>query len=298
MTNRQRKKQVAEELEPIPEDQREQWNTLVEKGRALVKENDSTIWQLVLLTGEIQTEYGLNKVERFGDEIGLARRTVFRYRWLNKAGIDEEFINKWSGLLNYSVILEILQHTGRISAPSTNYFLDYAVEHKMSARAMRVYMLDTIAPNNEREQVGQDIKLAIQDKQDYEGFSDYVKYQLEAIAEEFPEAAETLLRTAVINTDDLEELKIKAGILSDDEEKMVRQATYQSNKIRRYYRHLQDIKGDLVDHLEAGLEGSEELRLHLTKLKDISEEILKAEEITIDIPDAKEVVWSGSAVKQ
>lgn len=278
-----KKKVMEDPFEPIPENDKGEWEKLVKQGKTLVAARDKNIWKLVLLSGKVQTKYGHGRLQRFSDEIGLSLRTMSEYRWLNRAGVDEKFIETWNGL-SYSLIREVLRHTGKVANPTTAEFLTYAKERNITTRAMQAFMMDTVSPDRGRERAAETITMALQDKQENEGFSDYVKAQLEVLAEEHPELENTILRTAIVDIDDFQQLKIAAGLATDDEEKMVGQARYQTDKVKKYYKHLLSIKQDLVRHLEYGHENADDLRHELTKLRDIAEEILEAKFIPLALP--------------
>lgn len=277
------RKVVEDPFEPIPKDAQKDWDKLVREGKTLVTSRDKAIWKLILLSGQVEKKYGENRVQRFADEIGLSLRTMHQYRWMNRVGVDSEFIEKWSHL-TYTVVREILRHTGKVSNPSTEYFLTYASERKVTVRAMQAFMIETAAPDRMRERAAESIKMALQDKQENEGFSDYLKVQLEKIAEEHPELEDTILRTAIVDIDDFRELKIAAGLATDSEEKMEGQAKYQTDKLKKYYTHLLTIKNDLRQHLEYGHEKADELRFQLIRLRDVVNEILEAEYIPPTFP--------------
>ena len=186
---------MEDPFEPIPKGDVAEWNKLVKQGKALVIQRDKSIWKLVLLSGTICKKYGEGRVKRFADEIGLSARTIYEYAWMNRAGADEQFVTQWHHL-SYSLVREVLKHTGKVSNPSTEYFLTYADQSKISVRAMVAFMLDTVAPDRMRERASETIKMALQDKQENEGFSDYIKIELEKLAEANPELEDAILRTA------------------------------------------------------------------------------------------------------
>ncbi len=274
---------MEEPFEPIPEKDRAEWDRLIKQGKTLVTARDKAIWKLVFLAGKVEGKYGEGRIKRFADEIGLSSKTLYEYSWLNRAGVNEEFIKQYSAL-SYSLIREVLRHTGKVENPTTEYFLKYAQERKITVRAMQAFMMETVAPDQMRERAAETIKMALQDKQEAEGFSDYIKTALEQIAEEHPELEDQILRTAIVDVGDLQDLKIAAGISTDDEEKMAGQAKYQMEKVKSYYRHLVSIKQDLIRHLENGHENADDLRFQLSRVRDIVSEILETEFKPLDLP--------------
>lgn len=279
----------SEEFAPIPEDQLPKWNALIKKGQALVKRHDKAIWELILLVGEVKTTYGDSQIKRFADEIDMSARTVYEYQWMSRSGVDKKFVEEWGNVLSFTMVRAIMRHTGRLDNPASAHFLNYAKERKISVRAMEAYMLATIAPDQYKETVGEEMRLALQHKQEAEGFDDYIRAQLERLVEEEPQMADIVMKHAVVDTRDLEKLKVQAGIATDDELTMVAQAKRQSDKVKRFHRSLNEQKNVLKEHLAYGHENSDELRLHLEKLKEIAEEILETEERQIVIEDADEV---------
>lgn len=278
------KKVRSDEFAPIPDGEIAEWNRLIKKGKTLVGRRDKSIWELIVLTGEVQTKYGENRMKRFADEIDLSVKTLYTYRWLARVGVDKQFIEEWTPNLSYSMIREILRHTGRVDAPATRHFLEYAKDRKITVRAMTAYMLETVAPDQYRERVGEEMRLALMHKQEAEGFDDYIRHQLEKLVEEQPEIAEVVMKHSIVSTDDFERLKIEAGIATDEEVAMEAQAKRAADKIKRYYRHLNETKATLKEHLAYGHLNSDELRLQLQKLKEIAEDILSVEQRQIDIP--------------
>lgn len=279
----------SDEFTPIPKDQIRKWNALIKKGKALVERHDKAIWELILLVGEVKTEYGDGQIRRFADEIDISEKSVYEYQWLARVGVDREFVEEWSKDLSFSMVRQILRRTGRVDAPASAHFLNYARERKISVRAMDAYMLSTIAPDQYREHVGEEMRLALQHKQEAEGFDDYIKAQLEKIVEDQPQFAEIVMKHSIVTTDDLEALKIQAGISTDEEVEMAGNAKRQADKIKRFQRNLNENKKVLMEHLAYGHENSDELRLHIDKLKDTLEEILATEERQIVIEDADPV---------
>lgn len=283
------KRLKSDEFEPIPTEQLEEWNALIEEGKAVVKDQDNATWKLILIVGKVTNSFGRGKIKRYADEINIGAKSVYEYSWLYRSGVNEEFVEKWGGTLSYSMIREILKHTGRVDAPATQFFLEYASTRRISVRAMISYMLGTIAENDNRGKVGEEMKLALMHKQEAEGFSDYIKAQLEEIVEANPDLASTVMKHSIITTEDLEQLKISAGIATDEEITMAAKAKRIADRIKRYQKQIKSESSALKEHLAYGHENSDELRLQLQKLLDTVGEVLETEVRKIEIVDAESV---------
>jgi uncharacterized protein YlaN (UPF0358 family) len=271
--SRPKKKITIGEFTPIPEETKKEWNALVAQGIKIVARQDSTQFDLVLLFGKVETAYGQETIKRFSDEIGLSYKTGYTYRKLFQMGVDQEFIAEWKEV-GFSVIREILFFCGRASLDQTQYFLNYAKEHRMSVRAIQAYMMDTSARNNAREVAEVEIKQILQSKQDMEGFSDIIKFELERLAESHPELTDEITDTQFLSTEDVVNLKMKAGILTDDEVSMVETSKRLVEKLKQFKRHFSERKPDYVANIAYGHEHSDDIRFHLEGLRNALDELV------------------------
>lgn len=301
---RSKKKLEIHDFAPIPEELKKEWTALVNRGKEIVARSDTVQYELIFLFGTVESSYGDQTIARFADEIGINKQTGYTYRKLWKMGVDEKFIEKWGGL-GYSMIREILFFTGKVANPATQFFLNYAEEHKMSVRAMQAYLLDTTARDRAGDIVEKEMKLALQSKQEMEGFSDVIRYELERITEEHPELEDEILQAKIMTADDVNRLKIGAGILTDDEETLVTEGKRYVDKIKRSSRWFMDNKTDLVRSIEYGHEFSDDIRFSIEKMIKMLSEVaetktrpplsLADKDVTVlDIPDSLKETGEGS----
>jgi hypothetical protein len=251
-------------LEPIPEEDREDWEKLIAKTIKLVNSADKSRWELIFLSGTVEKKYGENRLKRWADEAGLSYQQARTYAWLSRKGVDAAFVKKWARTdrnpdgLSYTVIREIAGFSGGVKSPYAEGYLTWAVEHSATGIMVRAYMQETVAPQNARE-TSHEIAAAIADKQRHEGFNDYIRTQLEGIIAEHPEAEEAVLKTAIVSVDDITNLKLAAGLLSDDEQEMVDQSRRMVQKIRSMRNWLRDNEQEIATNIAYGHEASAEL---------------------------------------
>lgn len=266
-------------VEPIPQAKRKEWNALIRETQEVVNRHDSSVFDLILLAGRVEKEYGEDKLGRWADEAGVSLTAARQYRWLFNKGVDEAFIKKYARSagkkngLTYTAIREVVQFCGSATSPYAIEYLDWAVEHKATAVSLRGYMMEDTAPHLHKEEASKSFKLALQDKQEHEGFSDYVKVELEKIIEERPDLEEKILGTVITSPDDFAALKIAAGLLSDKEQHIVDDAKRYGKKLTAMFRWLKDNERDLTQSISYGHELSEDLKFRLAKLDELAKKI-------------------------
>ncbi len=80
------------------------------------------------------------------------------------------------------------------------------------------------------------------------------------MVEEHPDMEDDVLGTVITKAEDIEKLKISAGIISDDEGNLVAKARNQVNKLKTMRKWLRDNKKEMVESIEYGHEFSDLLR--------------------------------------
>src|ERR1051325_1064048 len=98
-----RKAIQMQEFDPIPSDKQEQWDDLVARSKIAAKQKGGAQFQLILLAGEVETNYGDKSIKRWAEEIGISFASARQYRTLSNRGIDKKFVEKWSKL-SYTVV--------------------------------------------------------------------------------------------------------------------------------------------------------------------------------------------------
>jgi hypothetical protein len=285
-------------MDPIPKKELPEWNELVEETRKVVNRSDKAQFDLILLAGRVTTKYGENRIKRWADEAGLSHEVARQYKWLAGKGVDQAFITKWARTdrkpngLPYSVIRAIIGFAGSAKSPYALDYFQWAVDHKATAITIRAYMNEVTAPLNQREEAAKEIKMALLDKQEHEGFSDYLLMALERIVEEHPDAEDAVLGTVIQKAEDLTTLKIAAGIMSDEEEKILHQARSYVRKLKTMHTFLRDNGGAIVETLGYGHEVAPELKMWLTTILEDVAMLANAPVGVFSVPDEemKEVV--------
>jgi hypothetical protein len=315
-------------VEPIPQNQIKEWNALIKETRQVVLQRDVSTFDLVLLAGRVEKKYGENRIGRWAEEACIGFAAAKQYRWLFSKGLDEAFIEKWCRTakkpngLSYTLIREVAQFCGSLSSPYALEYLQYAVDHKVGVIGLRGYMLESTAPNDQFSEAEKAFKIALQDKQEHEGFSDGLRYALERIVEEHPESEQVILETVITTAEDIEKLKIKAGIKDDEEARHVGQAKRMLDKLKQHRRWLRENEGELIKAVAYGHEFSDELKAwarynleHLEKIKNTEvrtvdstgipehelpsmKKAAKAKPPTVQAPPAKKAAAKKAAAKR
>jgi hypothetical protein len=275
-------------MDPIPKKQVPEWKKLIADTIKVVNRSDKAQFDLILLAGQVETKYGENRVKRWADEAGIAFEAARQYRWLAHKGVNAAFIAKWARTdrkpngLSYSVIRKIIGFTGSVKSPYTLEYLEWAVEHKATVVSITAYMNEVNAPHNSREEAAKEIKMALMDKQQHEGFNDYIRTALEQIVEENPETEDQVLATAITSLEDLNALKVAAGILTDEETALVGKAHAYVRKLKNYHNWLRDNKEQLIQSISYGHEVAPEMKHWLEQLVKITTELAETEIATFD----------------
>ena len=270
-------------VEPIPREQVKEWNALVRETREVVEQRDKCIFDLILLAGKVQGSYGENRIGRWSEEAQVSLSQARQYAWLYRRGCNEEFVEKWAKTptkkkgLSYTVIREIAQFCGGLTSDYAEEYLKWAIDHKATASAVRGYMYEITAPQNRQSEAAKDYKLALRDKQEHEGFSDSIRLALEHMVEENPHVEGEVMGTVITNVDDIQKLKLKAGVIPDDEAEMVERAKRYMVKLRSYRKFLLENKADIAKCIENGHEFSADLKGHVDALLRMVNEINEIE---------------------
>lgn len=248
--------------QPITEKERPDWDKLISETRKVVALRDKHQFKLILLAGQVTTKYGEDRLGKWAEEAGLSYTTAKQYRWLAKKGIDEAFIEKWVNKhkLAYSVIREIASNAGSLTSIYALEYLQWAVDHKASVVSIRAYMLEVIAPQNLTQERHKEIKMALADKQEHEGFSDFIKARLEEMVDQYPEAEDAILNTAITKVDDLEALKIAAGVVEAEEQSVVDDAAKLFRKLDGMKKWLLAHREEVINSIKFDHEMSQELK--------------------------------------
>jgi hypothetical protein len=284
------KKINVKDIAPISKDEKEDWDKLIAKTRSTVDARDKTIFDLIILAGQVEKKYGENRIGMWADQAGLSWSSAKQYRWMANKGVGPAFIKKWARTktnptgLTFSVIREIAGFHGSLKSPYALESLEWAVEHKSTVISVRGYMWEFTAPRDKRENATESFKLSLKDKQEHEGFSDYVASKLAEMVEENPELEDAVLRTAIVGKDDLEKLESAAGIKSLDDEILLQEAKKQLGKIKRMRDYLVANRSDIVRAIETGHELSDPLKDALKYLADDVFNLWTTEVKDLDIP--------------
>lgn len=253
-------------MEPIPQGEVKAWNALIKETREVVLSRDTSVFDLIILAGKVEAKHGEGRIGRWAEEACVGAAAAKQYRWLASKGVDVEFVEKWARSkgnpkgLSYTIVREIAQFCGSLKSIYALEYLQWAVEHHASAIGMRGYMMESTAPDQHKEEAAQSIKMALMDKQEHEGFSDGIRYALEMLVEENPELEDEVLGTVITKAEDIEALKIAAGIKTDVEGNMVEKARRNLNKLKLFRKWLRENKKDLSESIAYGHEFSELLK--------------------------------------
>lgn len=278
------------DIAPISKDEKEDWDKLIEKTRTTVDARDKTIFDLIVLAGQVEKKYGENRIGMWADQAGLSWSSAKQYRWLAGKGCGPAFIKKWARTktnptgLTFSVIREIASFHGSLASPYALESLEWAVEHKATVIAIRGYMWEFNAPRDKRENATESFKIALKDKQEHEGFSDYVAHELARMVEANPELEDAVLKTAIVGRDDLEKLENAAGVKSAEDEVLLQNAKKQLGKIKRMRDYLVANRSDITKAIETGHELSEPLKDALKYLADDVFNLWTTEVKELDVP--------------
>lgn len=260
------KKATIKDLEPIKKEERKEWDALIKKTQTVVNAQDRNTWELVLLAGEVENTYGSGRLALWADAAGLSYSQAKQFRWLSNKGVDRDFINKWTRSsknprgLSYSVIREVLNLCGNAKSPYAIQYLEWAVEHKATVVSVRAYILELNAPHRKGELGAESVKMALKDKQEHEGFSDFIAQKLGEIIEEYPQAEEKILATVITNSDDLKRLEVAAGILTDEDEALMAEGQRFLRKLKNMRQWLLENERQLSISIATGHLASDEVR--------------------------------------
>ncbi len=269
-----RKKARSDEIVPIPASKRKEWDELIAESIKIVNELDKGQFELVFIVAQVRKQYGESTIERWSEEIGISYRLARQFKYLAEKKVDRIFVGKWKGL-SYSLILETLTFCGGIN-PTAEHFLSHALEHRLSVRANAAYMRDYFAPPLQREEAADSYKLMLKEKQELEGFSDVVKFELERIIEKNPEFEPAIVNNAITDAESLTALKIAAGVMSAEEAKIVDEARIAERKLHSQYRYMRDHETELFNSIIYGHELSGVLRERLLQINKILGTLLEA----------------------
>ncbi len=261
-------------VEPLAPADKKAWDALIKETRAIVARQDHTQFELILLAGKVDGEYGQDKLGRWADEAGVSYDQAKYYRFLSHKGVDQAFIDKWCTTkgtrkaLNYSVIRAISNYCGGLQGPYALEYLQWAVDHKATVIAIQGYMYQNDAPYEHKEEAHKAMKMALMDKQEHEGFSDFFRIELEKIAELKPELEEQILGTVITNDKDLMALKIAAGIIGQEELKLVEEAKRALDRLKKLRRWINQNSDGLTEVISYNHELSQELKHWCLMLSD------------------------------
>lgn len=283
-------------VEPIPAEDKKAWDTLIKETRAVVARQDHTVFELIILAGKVEKEYGSNKLGRWSDEAHIGFPQAKQYHWLAGKGLDEDFIEKWCKTkgnkkgLSFTVIRDIAQFCGGLQSPYAIEYLQWSVDHKATSVAIQGYMLQVTAPHQHKDEAYAAIKLALRDKQEHEGFSDYVRTVLEGIAEKRPDFEQEILGTVITNEKDLTALKIAAGILGEEEKKLVEEARKAIDRLKKLRRWINQNSDSLTEVISYNHELSQELKHWCIMLSDNLKELGATPLTEYTMPDPDKVI--------
>lgn len=275
-------KEKGKTMEPIPIDQQADWAALIERSKTIVLQYDSNNFELVLLAEEVTTEYGEGRLKRWAEEVGISYSKAKQLKSLSRKGVDRGFIIQWCRTpdnpkgLSYTVIRAIAGFNRSLNSDIAQHHLEYALEHQSTVAGITGYMYEIEAPYDAKVKAERTIRQAIKDKQEHEGFSDYMAVALEQIIEENPDAEDYVLATRISSDEDFRELEVKAGVREDLENIQVQFARKHIDKFKRYRKAVQDIRHEARTSISTGHELSEELRDAIKYLRDELNFILEA----------------------
>lgn len=270
-------------MEPIPPHQQDDWNALIKRSKDIVTSYDSNNFELVLLAAEVTTEYGEGRLKRWSEEIGISYAKGKQLKSLARKGVDRGFILQWCRTpdnpngLSYTVVRAIAGFNRSLNSDIAQHHLEYAYEHQSTVAGITGYMYEIDAPYDAKAKAERSIKQAIKDKQEHEGFSDYMAVALEQIIEENPDAEDAVLSTRISSEEDFRELEIKAGVREDLENNQIQFSRKTIDKMKRYRKAMQDIRHEARTSIGTGHELSEELRDAIKYLRDECNFILEVQ---------------------
>lgn len=226
------------ELEPIAEDQTAEWNELVRKAKLIVERGNKVQFELIQITGQIESKYGESRLQRWASEIGISYRTARRYRKLWVSGVDKQFVKEW-GFLGYAVIREIIEYCGT-NKQDQLHWLQIAKAEPMSADtiAARMRSFDSMGTQT-KEDIRKDWDERMARKADTEQLQPDLKQALEQFAEAFPEMRPVILETSFLGKNELESIKLleeKAGVRAIEYQKRLNQLRAFERKIKNQQR--------------------------------------------------------------
>ena len=247
-------------VEPLSENEKKGWDELIAETKVVVARHDASVFDLVLLAGRVEAKYGEGRLKRWADEAGVGYQSAKQYRWLAGKGVDEAFIEKYAGKLSFSVIREIAGFTGSVNNKYAIEYLEYAIEHRLSAIAIQGYMLQDTAPHEGKNAAAESLKLAFKTKQEKENFSDQMRDALEKLVEENPHLEGAILNTVITSEKDLDALKIAAGVMNQAEEKLISDSKKALDKLKRFRQWIAYNQDLLNDGISYGHPHSQELK--------------------------------------
>lgn len=285
----------VKEIEVITAEEKPEWDKLIEKTKLVVNTQDKSMFDLVILAGQVDKKYGENRVALWADEAGLSFSQAKQYRWMANKGVDAAFVKKWARTkanpdgLSYSVIREVIAFHGSSVSPHAIRSLEWAVEHKATVVGIRGYMLELNAPHRNFEDREEAFRAAMKDKQEHEGFSDFVASKLIELAMEHPAAEEAILSTVIVGRDDMEKLEVAAGVVSGEELEIEREAMKFLRKMRAMKAWFDDNEKLLATSIALGHIHSDELRDAAKYVADAAFNAWNTEAIEYDTDDVKVV---------
>lgn len=264
-------------VEPLTEDEKKGWDELIAETKIVVARHDSSVFDLILLAGRVESKYGEGRLKRWADEAHVGYQAAKQYRWLAGKGVDEAFIEKYSGKTSFSVIREVAGFTGGFNNPYGIYYLEYAIEHKLSAIAIQGYMLQDTAPHEGKSAAAESLKLAFKTKQEKEQFSDQMRDALEKLVEENPHLEGAIMGTVITSEKDLDALKIAAGVMNQAEEKLISESKKALDKLKRLRQWIANNQDVLTDGISYGHPHSQELKHYANMIGELLLKIGQAE---------------------
>lgn len=279
----------VKDIEPINKDEKEDWDKLIAKSITVVNNRDKSIFDLVVLAGQVEKKYGQNRIGMWADQVGLSWSSAKQYRWLAGKGVGATFIKKWARSkdnpngLTFAVVREIAGFHGTLKSPYALESLAWAVDHNATVISVRGYMHEFNAPRDKRENATDSFKVALKDKQEHEGFSDHVAIKLAQMVEENPELEDAILRTAIVGKDDLEKLENAAGVKTAEDEFMIAESKKLLGKVKRMRDFLVANRSAIERNISEGHELSEPLKDALKYLADTTFEAWNTEVKELDV---------------
>ena len=273
-------------MDPIPEEELEEWNDLVQRSRAIVASVDKGHIQLVLIAAEVETKYGESRLQRWAEDIGISYRQARKYKALARKKLDKDFIHKWLNTpekreaLSFSIIQEIAGHCGgSLQTEYAEEYLQWAIDHRATVSSIRGYMMEIITPDRHFEDTAAEIKFEMGIKQDFEGFSDSIRHDLEKLVEEHPELRPAIENNVIQTREDYEELLVRAGEKITHDEEAERFANHTITKLKRWRNEVRTLKAEAKLHIATGQIMSDELVLHAKNLREELDDLINTKPI-------------------